>query len=108
MMRRMILMLLLTSLPGAVLAGEYSGVVKPYWWWNSLYIDISSASVTNKPACATRTVVRLAEFDPNDPVFKSKYTTLLAAWMAGRSVYLRGWDTCTTEGDEIVQVVVPG
>src|SRR4051812_24387947 len=84
-----------------VVAGEYVGRVKPGWYSGVLYIDVTLATATNRPPCATRTLVRLAESDPNDVVFKSKYAILVSAWMSDRPVFVSGSGTCTSEGDEI-------
>jgi hypothetical protein len=84
-------------------AGTYTGLIKPYWYSNVLYI-----LVPVNASCSTRNLVRLVETDPNDPVFKAKYAMLLASWIAQRPVTLTGSGVCTGEGDEWITAVNPG
>jgi hypothetical protein len=100
-------MLLGLGLSAPAMAGHYYGRIKPYFWSTALYLDANAASMDSRPACATRNTVRLQETDPNDPVYKHKFAMLLAAWLAGQSVEMWGTGTCTTEGDEIIHVIVP-
>lgn len=90
--------------------GAYVGKAKPWYYSNSLYIDIGQTTMSNRPTCATRTYVRLQEDDGNnqtDPIYKNKFAILLSAWMAQRNVSLSGTGNCTSEGDEIVFAVRP-
>jgi hypothetical protein len=107
-MRRIIGILSLLAIGvTAAQAGDYSGMVKPYYHSAGLYLDASAANSANKPACATRSLLRLQETDLNDPVFKAKFAILLSSWIAGAPVQLGGTGTCTAEGDEIIFLVAP-
>lgn len=88
-------------------ASKYVGKVRPYYWGSTLYIALVDVEKTDVPECATRNIVRLQESDQNSAVFKNKFSILLASWMAGTDVDLRGTGNCTSEGDEIIFVVVP-
>jgi len=87
--------------------GRYIGKARPYYWSGSLYIAPVDSQKSSVPDCATRHLLRLKETDPASPVFNNKFAILLAAWMAGRDVDLRGTGECTSEGDEIIYVVIP-
>ena len=91
----------------AYAGGTYIGKVRPHFWGGGLYLTPINAQVLNKPLCATRDVLRLQEFDLNDPAFKSKYAMLLASWMSGKEVKLYGTGDCTAEGDEKIFVIYP-
>ena len=86
-------------------SGSYVGPVKIVYYSNTLYLDATATQMSNRPSCATRGYVRLLESD-SDIVFKNKYAIILAAWYAGRTLTLSGTGTCTSEGDEIISVVV--
>ena len=92
---------------GTANAGTYIGKALPYWYYNGLYINIDGTQMINRPACSTRPLVRLAEGDPNDPIFKAKFAVLLSSWMADKPVNLQGAGTCSGEGDEIINIVLP-
>jgi hypothetical protein len=85
--------------------GSYVGPVRIVYWSSQLYLDASATQMSNRPTCATRNYVVLQE-SVTDPVFKNKLAVIMAAWYAGRTVTLTGNGTCTSEGDEIVYVVV--
>jgi hypothetical protein len=87
----------------ALAGGAYIGMVKPLHY-AGLYLDASATQMSGRPVCATRNYVVLAE-PVSDPVFKSKFAMLLAAWLAEKPVYLAGTGNCTSEGDEIIYVV---
>lgn len=106
-MKKVLMAIALYSVAGYGVAGEYTGVIQPYYYSNGLYINITGATMANRPACATRNLVRLQESDPNDPIYKNKFSMLLASYMAGKKIYLRGTDQCTAEGDEIIFMVSP-
>ena len=91
-------------MPAANAGGTYSGIVKPLLYSNTLYLNIGATQMSGRPSCAVRPYVRLRE-DPTDPVFKQKYTAILAAYLAGKPLVLSGDGTCTGEGDEVVFVV---
>jgi len=101
----LLVLILFSSL--AYAGSTYTGTVKPYFWAGGLYLQPINAKITSKPACATRTLLRLRETDPNDPIFRYKFSILLSAWMAKREVTLYGTGECTSEGDEIIFVVMP-
>lgn len=101
-------LLMLFAIAHGAEAGTYSGLVKPFLYYNSLYLGASATQMSSRPACATRNYVRLQESDPNDAIFKSKLAILLASWLADRPVVLSGTGTCTGEGDELIFVVTPG
>lgn len=91
----------------ALADSRYFGKVRPYYWGDSLYIALVDVQKTDVPTCATRNVVRLQETDQNSAPFKNKFSILLAAWMAGKDVDLRGTGLCTSNGDEYIYVVIP-
>ena len=88
-------------------AGEYAGKMRPFFSGAFLYIEPISASVADKPSCATRPYLRLEEVDANDPAFKGKLSILLSSWIAQRDVRLVGRGRCTQEGDEVIYIVMP-
>lgn len=100
-------LVLMASLASTAFAGTYTGMAKPYFYGNALYISISGTQMDSRPACATRNLVILEESDYNSIPFKSKFAILLSSWLAGQPVYLQGTGTCSTEGDEIIFVVAP-
>ena len=102
-----IVVVLLILSTNAFAGGKYIGTVRPYFYDERLYLAPVSIEIINKPACATRGLLRLQEMDLSDPVFKYKYAMLLASWIAEREVELRGTGECTSEGDEIIFVVKP-
>ncbi len=88
--------------------GEYIGLAQPYLFRDALYINTSRMTRTNRPACATRDLVVLVEgSDFSNPLLKAKFATLLAAWLAEKPVFLAGTGGCSTEGDEVIDVVSP-
>ena len=93
---------------GTAFAGTYSGMAKPFYFSNNLYIDVSAAQMSNRPACATRNYVDLQETDPTSQIFKNKLAFLLTAWYSGQPIILTGTGNCTSEGDEIIFEVYPG
>jgi hypothetical protein len=96
---------LLSITPAAYCGGTYVGMVKPLHYGNGgLYLEISATQVSNRPACAVRSVVRLQEAQ-TDQAYKDKFAILLGAWFTDRPVYLAGTGSCTSEGDEIISVV---
>lgn len=97
----------LAALAGAASAGEYVGKMRPFFSGAFLYIEPISASVADRPTCATRPYLRLEEVDANDPVFKGKLSILLSSWIAQRDLRLVGRGRCTQEGDEVIYVVMP-
>lgn len=104
---KVLALLVLLAIAHGAEAGTYSGLVKPFFYSNSLYLDATTTQMSNRPACATRNYVRLQESDPNDAIFKSKLAILLASWLADRPVVLSGTGTCTGEGDELIFAVTP-
>jgi len=107
MSKALVVFLLGLLTTSSAFAGTYSGVIMPYWYHDALYIGIGGSSASGIPACSTRSIVKLAETDPNDPVYKAKYAMLLGSWLAQRPVTLVGWGTCTVEGDEIIYEIYP-
>lgn len=97
----------LVALAGTASAGEYTGKMRPFFSGAFLYIEPISASVANRPTCATRPYLRLEELDANDPVFKHKLSMVFTSWIARRDVRLVGRGTCTQEGDEVIYIVMP-
>ncbi|WP_104398454.1 hypothetical protein [Vibrio penaeicida] len=87
------------------MAGSYTGTFQPYWYGGSLYIKPLSVVKTDVPSCVKRQLLRLQEFDISGDVFKYKYSMLLTAWAANKSIKLVGTNKCTSEGDEIIYVV---
>ena len=82
------------------------GVVRPYFYADSLYIDTAGTQRAGVPACATRPLMRL-NVTADSAQFKQEYAMLLAQWEAGRGVQITGLNTCTSEGDEIILSIVP-
>jgi hypothetical protein len=72
--------------------------------YGSLYLDASATQMSGKPACATRMFVRLQEAT-SDQAYRDKFAMLLAAWLAEKPVSRTGIGSCTSEGDEIINVV---
>jgi hypothetical protein len=110
-MRIKVLVALIIGLASAAAnaGGQYSGPIKPYYWYGSLYLDVTgSVQISGRPVCATRNTLRLQESDPTDPIYKNKLAMLMAAWYSGKPVTLLGTGECTVEGDEIIVVVIPG
>ena len=85
--------------------GTYTGVFKPDYY-GSLYIDASATQMADRPACATGTHLHLVEAE-SDAVFENKFATILAAWLADKPLTMVGNGTCTSEGDELISIVVP-
>jgi hypothetical protein len=85
--------------------GTYVGPIRIVYYPSSLYLDASATQMSNRPACATRGYVRLQEAE-TDASFKNKLAMILAAWYADRPLTLSGTGSCTSEGDEIIYVVV--
>jgi hypothetical protein len=94
---------LLSATSTAYSGGVYVGLVKPVHY-GVLYLDASATQMSGRPACATRTYVRLAD-TPGDQIYKEKFAMLLGAWFSDRPVVLAGTGNCTSEGDEIISVV---
>jgi len=95
----------LLSITPAAYCGSYVGMVKLLHYGNgSLYLDATGTQMASRPACATRSTVRLQEA-PDNQAYKEKFAMLLSAWLADRPVALYGTGTCTSEGDEIISVV---
>ncbi|CCO47435.1 exported hypothetical protein [Vibrio nigripulchritudo SOn1] len=100
------LLFIAVSLVGTnAVAGNYTGTFHPYWYGGSLYIKPVSVVKSDIPACAKRQLLRLQEMDISGDVFKYKYSMLLTAWAANKSIKLLGTNKCTSEGDEIIYVV---
>lgn len=104
---RLLLMSAILTFGTAHAGGIYTGLIKPFYYSSSLYLDVTGLQMCNRPACATRTYVRLVEIDPADSLFKHKLAMLLSAWASERAIRLDGTGTCTTEGDELVFTVIP-
>lgn len=92
---------------GSAIAGTYSGMAKPYFYSDALYIDISATQMAGRPACATRNIVILQEPDYTSPSFKAKFAILLSSWLADKPVVLTGTGACSGQGDEIILAVSP-
>ena len=96
---------LLSTALSANAGGSYIGRVKlAHFGTNFLYLEVSATQMSNRPACAVRTYVRLKEA-PTDAAYKEKFSMLLGAWLADKSVSLSGNGTCTSEGDEVIDWV---
>ncbi|TVZ40605.1 hypothetical protein P886_5039 [Alteromonadaceae bacterium 2753L.S.0a.02] len=91
----------------ALSGGRYVGKLRPHFWNSSLYLYPVDADKTDVPDCATRELVRLQETDINSSIYAQKYSMILAAWMAGKKMDVRGTGNCTGEGDEIIFAVIP-
>jgi len=83
--------------------GSYIGRIKPLHY-SALYLDVSAAEMSGRPACATRPYVVLQE-SQTTVGYKEKFAMILSAWLAEKPVALYGNGTCTGEGDEIIYVV---
>jgi hypothetical protein len=96
--------ILLSTLTSAAFAGgSYVGLVKPVYY-STLYLDASATQMSGRPACATRTYVKLQE-SPGEAIHKDKFAIILSAWLSQTPISLAGTGTCTSEGDEIIYVV---
>ena len=105
-MKKLVYVLCSIAFCSSAYAGNYTGMVRPFFYSSFLYLDASSTQISDRPSCATRTLVRLQETE-NDSVFKSKFAILLSSWIAGTPVTLGGTGQCTSEGDEIIFTVGP-
>ena len=83
-------------------AGTYVGLVRPQMWANGMYLYLINGSSSQVPACATRGILRLQEFDTTDQNCKNKYAMIIAAWYTQTQLVLIGTGNCTGEGDEII------
>jgi hypothetical protein len=104
--RALVLAGLLGTAAASHAQSSYSGTFRPYWYANNLYIEETNVTKGAIPACVTRPLLRLSA-DPASGQAKEQYTMLLAAWYTGRTLYIAGTGTCTTEGDEIILQISP-
>ena len=88
-------------------AGTYEGLMRPHFWNSSLYITPLKYTATDKPNCATRSLLRLQEMDINSEIFQLKYSMILSHWLAGKPLQFIGSGDCTSEGDETIRHIIP-
>lgn len=84
----------------------YKGLIRPHFWYDSLYLTMMPGGETSGTPACTRVYYRLVAA-PGSDAFKQTYAMLLASWMAQRPVELRGTGECTSEGDETIFAVYP-
>ncbi|MCH2160084.1 MAG: hypothetical protein MK096_15045 [Oleiphilaceae bacterium] len=86
----------------SVAGGSYEGKIQPFFYSDTLYLVPVDAEVTNRPGCASRSYLGLPN-GTDHPAFKSKYSLILAYWVAGKALSVGGTGECTNEGDEIIR-----
>jgi hypothetical protein len=86
--------------------GSYIGKLQPYFFSDRLYLIPVEATITGRPACASRSYIRLPN-ETGDPVFNAKYSLILAYWASKQELIITGSGSCTSEGDEIIKSIKP-
>jgi hypothetical protein len=103
-MKYLITLVMTSLLYTSTNAATYTGTFKPYWYNDSMYIRMISVTTENPASCMKRGLLQLQEA-PSNEIFKYKYSMLLSAWMANKSIKLVGTGECTWQGDEKIYAV---
>lgn len=109
---KLIFAALCLSLAGASQAGTQTGVIENIYVRASdglVYFVLKGSAKTGSPACATIGYWMLK--DENSAAGKRQYALLLAAQLAGKTIVVSGFNTCTRWADgedaDLIVVTVP-
>jgi hypothetical protein len=88
---------------------DYSGIIKPYMWGDTLYFKQVngtgwSTSNCSRTKASSQRYLRLSpQLDSDNEVRKFYMSYILAAYMAGKKVSIYATGACSSEGDEYFQ-----